>query len=203
MTSGTLYGSLTSPYVRLTRLVRARCGAKDAIAFEVADAWKESYRQKNPLGKVPALVLDDGTACLETTLICRTLMTLGGTDLLPAAQAQRIEEEADVALMMGLLDLGVAYLLESRRDEAEQSRNWQARRLRGIEAALPLVEAAGRRAAVRPDGYGALALVSTLDWFSFRHAETLDWKKACPAAAEVVDQLLRDGEIAGTDPRNA
>ncbi|GGY47421.1 glutathione S-transferase N-terminal domain-containing protein [Parvularcula lutaonensis] len=203
MTSGTLFGSTTSPYVRMTRLVRSRSGAESFVAFEVADAWKESYRAVNPLGKVPALVLDNGVACLETTLICRTLMGIGGTDLLPAAQMERVQEEADVALMIGLLDLGVAFLLEDRRDPAEQSKTWQARRLRGIEAALPMVESAARRAARRPRGYGAIALVSALDWFSFRHEGRVHWREACPVATEVVDGLLREEDVAKTDPRNA
>lgn len=200
---GTLYGSLTSPYVRLCRLVRARSGADNAVAFEIAAPMDEAIRTKNPLGRVPALLLDNGTACLETTLICRTLMTIGGTDLLPQEQEARVQEEADVALGMGLLELGVAWFLESRRDAEEQSPTWQARRLRGIELSLPMLEAAGRRAAERPEGLAALAVVCVADWLSFRLGDVVDWRGACPAAAATVDRLLAVSDIAESDPRKA
>ena len=200
MARGTLYGSLTSPYSRLARLVLDRSGARAHVDFEPAQPFDEGFRVHNPLGKVPALKLADGTLCLETTLIVRALNSLGDKDLFPSS-AERLAAEADVALLMGVLDLGVAYRLESTRPESEQSAHWQSRRLAGLEAAFPAMEQAALRAADNPDGVTALALVCTADWLSFRLADVVPWQSQCPKCHEIVSTLLRQDDVAATDPR--
>lgn len=200
---GTLYGSLTSPYARITRIVRELSGASGLIAFEVADPFDEGYRRINPLGKVPALILDTGPQLLETGLIARVLMQLGGTDLLPEDELARIQAEADLALIIGVLDLGVAAFLETRRPQTERSEPWLQRRLKGIETALPLVDAAARRHAGDPDGLAAAAIAVTGDWLSFRLADSIGWRAGAPAAAALADGLLAGEIFAATDPRSA
>lgn len=201
MARGTLYGSLTSPYSRLARLVLTRSGASASVEFQAAQPFDEGFRQHNPLGKVPALKLDDGTLCLETTLIVRVLNGLGDRDLFPADPQGRRQAEADIALMMGVLDLGVAYRLESMRPDGEQSAHWQSRRLAGLEAAFPLMEQAAERAADDLDGAAALALVCTADWLSFRLSDVLAWQAACPHTDRVAKALLAQTDVAATDPR--
>lgn len=201
MTKVVLYGSLTSPYARLCRLVLMRSGAQGDARFEKADPFDPSFRAVNPLGKVPALLMDDGTTCLETTLICRVLMSLGDRSLLPEGEAATRREEADVALMTGLLDLGVAHRLESLRSSKAQSAKWQARRIEGMMAAFPLIENAAERCGERPDGYAAAAFLAALDWLDFRMADFLDWRSACPKAAETLDAFKSGEDAASTDPR--
>ena len=70
---GTLYGSLTSPYVRLVRLVMQRCGAEDRVRFVLSNPFDASHRVHNPLGRVPALIIYGGPQLLDTPLIVRTL----------------------------------------------------------------------------------------------------------------------------------
>ena len=200
---GTLYGSLTSPYARLTRLVRTRSGADSSIAFEPASPWDDSFRAVNPLGKVPAMVMEDGAVLAETSLIVRSLMEIGGQSLLPAEPAARRQAEADVALCLGLLDLGVAYFLESRRDASEQSGDWQKRRQEGLRLGMTSLEEAAGRAEQARDGAAALALACTADWLDFRLGDKVDWQNACPTAAAVVADMLTVEDIAATDPRLA
>ena len=200
MSRGTLFGSLPSPYARLCRLVRLKCGLVQHIAFQEADPFARDFREKNPLGKVPVLILNQGPPLTETTLICRTLMAMGGPLRSDDPDAAR-REEADVAMLMGLLDLGVAHRFEFLRPESEQSAKWQQRRLDGMHAALPLVDDAAVRASQQPESYGALAIVSALDWLEFRMADFIDWRGACPRAADLVDQLKDDKVIASTGPR--
>jgi glutathione S-transferase len=197
---GDLYGSPFSPYVRLCRLIAAKAGVE--IGFRVADPFDPGFRAVNPLGKVPALKMTrEGPLLLETGLICRTLMSRG-RNLLPAEPSKRLLHEADIAVLTGVLDLGVAYLMEKRR-EADISPSWQKRRLEGIEAAYPMVEDAARRAGGGEPGYLTLMLVAALQWLDFRLGEELDWRASCPAAAELMDGLGRDEDIAATDPARA
>ncbi len=204
MTAATLYGSLTSPYARFCRLVRHYAGAEESVSFEVANPFDDDIRRINPLGKVPALIFEGGPALLETTLIARTIDGLGATHLLPQDTKARLQEEADVALAMGILDLGVAFRLEVMRDDpATRSARWQKRRLEGIAHALPALNEAAGRANEKQPGFSALAITATADWLSFRLAEDLPWKDKAARAASLTEHLLAEKPVASTDPRRA
>jgi len=183
--------------------VRERSGAQSSIGFQEASGFDEAFRKVNPLGKVPALIMSDGTALLETTLIVRTIMEFGSTSLWPVEPDDRRQAEADVALCMGILDLGVAFFLESKRDASEQSAHWQERRLTGLSTALPTFDDAAVRAVKAPAGAAALAVYCTADWLQFRLADHVDWPGACPAVGALVRDLGQLEDIAATDPRLA
>ena len=197
--TATLYGSLTSPYARLCRIVREVAGVDARVAFEEADPFDPAYREKNPFGKVPSLIFADGLTCLETTMICRALMSMG-TSLLPDDPKASFQEEADVAMVMGLLDLGVAFMIESRRPEDDQSTLWQERRLEGLHSATPLIDATADRAIAQPDGYAAAALKCGLDWLDFRLSDHFDWRQSCPQAASFSEQQQERPVIISTAP---
>ena len=84
-----LYGSLTSPYVRKVRiLLREKSIACD---FVVSDPWDEGSMvpKLNPLGKVPAFELDDGSTLFDSPVIIEYLDSLKGESLLPASGETR------------------------------------------------------------------------------------------------------------------
>ena len=58
-----LRSSTTSPFARKIRIAISILGLEDEIRIENADTLdpKDSVRQQNPLGKIPTLVLDDGS----------------------------------------------------------------------------------------------------------------------------------------------
>lgn len=177
-----------------------RCSAETSVTFERADPFDSAFREKNPLGKVPALIFEHGRSCLETMTICRAIKALG-TSANSGPLEFHGQEEADVALMIGTLDLGIAYRLESLRDATEQSVTWQKRRLEGLRAALPMINAAASRAQDDLYGYGAAALVSALDWLDFRLSDDVNWRASCPTAAHFLDEAKSLPDVASTDPR--
>ncbi|MEM1379963.1 MAG: glutathione S-transferase N-terminal domain-containing protein [Pseudomonadota bacterium] len=203
MSRATLFGSRTSPYVRLARLVIVRANAEAAVSFEVSAPFDDAHRAKNPLGKVPALQVHDGPLLAETSLIVRTINGWGTDDLFPEDPAARLQAEADLAMLLGVLDLGVAYFLETQRPKEAQSKHWLDRRLEGIRAALPYIDAIAKRAVDHQGGITALALAVTTDWLSFRLSDAVSWNDRCPAAAALTDTLLAQPDIAATDPRAA
>ena len=58
-----LRSSPSSPFVRKVRIAASVLGLERDIAIEPADTMSpgDTVRQQNPLGKIPALVLEDGT----------------------------------------------------------------------------------------------------------------------------------------------
>lgn len=116
-----LYGSLTSPYVRKARILIRE---KDLpCEFVVADAWAADspIPALNPLGKVPALVLDNNDVLFDSPVIVEYLDTLKAPALLAASGQARWDTLRWEALADGMLDAVVTRLLESRRPAAQQS----------------------------------------------------------------------------------
>ena len=62
---------------------------------------RERYRQVYPLGKIPALVLDDGRLIPESTIIIEYLDTLGG----PALVSGNADEQRQIRFKDRMLDL--------------------------------------------------------------------------------------------------
>ena len=71
-----LIGSLASPYVRKARIVLAE--KKLDYVFELENVWAAdtTIQLTNPLGKVPCLVMDDGSAMIDSHVIVEYLDTL-------------------------------------------------------------------------------------------------------------------------------
>jgi len=116
-----LYGSLTSPYVRKVRiLIREK---NLACEFVVADAWAADspIPALNPLGKVPALALDNGDVLFDSPVIVEYLDSLKAPALLPVSGVARWETLRWQALADGMLDATVSRLFELRRPAEQQS----------------------------------------------------------------------------------
>src|SRR3989344_569776 len=134
-----LYGSLTSPYVRKLRILLREKGI--SCEFVQADAWAADspVPRLNPLGKVPVLERDDGSALYDSPVILEYIDSLkppallapaGETASAPSlARGPRLDPIGEErwamlrvqALADGILDATVTRLLESRRPPAQQS----------------------------------------------------------------------------------
>lgn len=67
-----MYITHTSPYARLSRMVVIEKGLEDQVEIIAAQTRIEDspYYDINPSGRVPYLVLDDGTGLEESALVC-------------------------------------------------------------------------------------------------------------------------------------
>ncbi|MHB8535048.1 MAG: glutathione S-transferase family protein [Sulfuricaulis sp.] len=180
-----LYGSLTSPYVRKVRvLVREK---NLACEFILADAWAADspIPPLNPLGKVPALVLDNGEVLFDSPVIVEYLDSLKAPPLLPASGEARWQALRWQALADGVLDAVVSRLLESRRPAAQQSAETIPRQEAKIARAL---EYADHHLSNGPwlmsDRFTVadLAVAVALEYIDFRYPH--DWRGRHPRLGE-------------------
>jgi glutathione S-transferase len=136
------YGPL-SPYVRKVMVVAHESGVAERIRLTPVKTAEEQDRivPFNPLGKIPALVLDDGTVLYDSPVICEYLdAEFGGRKLLPAYGVQRYRTLTRAALADGMLDAGILVRHERLRPPERQSQDWVARQLSKIFAALDTLE---------------------------------------------------------------
>jgi glutathione S-transferase len=132
-----LFASHTSPYARKVRVVliekRLEC---ELIPTDVSVPNNPSL-EFNPLGKVPVLVLDDGTPVHDSAVITEYLDTVTPVgSLIPDDARPRMLVKRWEAIADGLLDAGVLLIMESRRPQNERSPAWIERQYGKIQRAL-------------------------------------------------------------------
>ena len=117
-----LFGQLDSPFVRRVAIALNAYG----LAFEhkAISAYGDfgELLTLNPLGKVPALQLDDGVVLSDSTLILDHLDRLEGAKvfLWPKAPGARACALAHVGVAVGLAEKAVEFRTETVRRPAEK-----------------------------------------------------------------------------------
>ena len=90
----------------------------------------------NPLGRIPALITEEGETLYDSLAICEYFDHLSGRGLSPPPGAERWTVLRRHALGQGIIDAAVASVNERRRPEGERSANSLAARAREIALAL-------------------------------------------------------------------
>src|SRR5207245_3391065 len=111
-----------SPFVRKIRIAANVLGLDRDIAIEPADTMNagDSVRQQNPLGKIPALLLEDGTVLFDSRVILEYLdHRAGGGRILPHDADARFSALRLQALADGVMDASVLLVYEGRWRPAE------------------------------------------------------------------------------------
>ena len=198
-----LFASLTSPYARKIRIILA----EKRLPFElvVDSPWEANTRvpEVNPLGKVPALVTDDGEVFFDSPVIAGYLETLNAAPaLLPEDPLEAVRVRQLEALADGITDAAVATVLEGRRPEAQRSETEVARQIDKIERSLAELE---RRANGRQWlhgnalSLGDIAAGSALAYLDLRRPE-FDWRARHPLLATLAERLFARESFAATKP---
>jgi len=187
-----LVGSLTSPYVRKVRIVLAE--KHISYDFDVDIPWNvESHVPNyNPLGKVPVLIMDDGTTLFDSRVIVEYLdSTSSVLRLIPESNRGRIMVKRWEALADGICDAAATIFLERKRPDTLQSLEWIARQQKKVTLGL---EAAARELSDKKwcegNAYSLadIALCCTLGFLVFRFPE-IEWRNTFPNLANLADTL--------------
>jgi glutathione S-transferase len=137
----------------------------------------------NPLGKVPTLVLEDGTALYDSRVIAEYLDSLGGgTRLFPASGMARWTALRRQAQADGIMDAAVAVRYERAvRPPERLFPEWVEGQLTKVRQALDALEseAASLSGAVT---IGEVAIGCALGYLDFRYPEEA-WRTRRPALA--------------------
>jgi glutathione S-transferase len=197
--------SPTSPYVRKVTVTAAEKGLADRIERVLTNVWDPAsdIGALNPLGKVPALVADDGTVLYDSPVICEYLDRLAPVPrLLAEGGRERWTDLTLMALADGILDAGVARLLELRRpDSATRSEAWMARQWDKVVRGLDALE---RQAAGWTDAptLGRIGVGCALGWLDFRFG-AFDWRTGRPRLAGWSGVFARRPSMRDSEPKEA
>jgi glutathione S-transferase len=138
---------------------------------------------QNPLGKIPALIPEDGAAAIyDSRVICRYLDDLSDAKLYPAGSelwpVLTLEATAD-----GMLEAALLMVYEARlRPEALRFAPWVEGQWAKIERALDAIEARGMVLLEGRLTMAHVAVAVALSYLDFRHSER-HWRQGRPRLA--------------------
>ncbi|MFQ5786101.1 MAG: glutathione S-transferase family protein [Alphaproteobacteria bacterium] len=196
--------SPTSPYVRKVVVSAAETGLSDRIELIPTDTKdpKSGLARDNPLGKVPALVLDSGETLYDSPVICEYLDSLhDGARLFPPPGPARWTALRRQALADGILDAAILAMLEGRRSEAERSPAWIEKQKGKVAAAVDALEA--EAANLGDDATIATITVGcALGYLDFRFSDD-DWRAGRPRLAAWCERFSKRPSMVASAPREA
>jgi len=202
-----LYWSSRSPYVRKVMMAAHETGTVDRFECErvIVSAFAENTDMLpvNPLGKIPTLILDDGTALYDSPVICEYLDGLhDGPKLFPPSGMARFTALKWLALGDGMLDMLLARMYEVRtRTDEQRSQKLLDAIAAKQKTCLDALEVMAPVLAKTPVNIGHLAIMCALGYLDFRFADD-DWRKGRPALAAWHADFKKRPSVVVTEPED-
>ena len=185
-----LRSSPPSPFGRKVKLALGILGLENDVTIEKADPTdvNDSLRQQNPLGKIPALITEDGTVLYDSPVILEYLdARAGGGKIIPKDPNARIAALTLQALCDGILDAGILLVYEGRWRPAEKHEaKWIEHQRGKVDRALAVLEAAAPKLDAIPN-VGAITLACALGYGDLRFEGK--WRAGHPKLVKWLDQF--------------
>lgn len=187
-----LLGSVASPYARKVRIVMSE--KRVECVFEVDAPWSATSKvpEHNPLGKIPVLITENGSAIYDSRVIVEYLDNLTPLNrLIPEPNRQRIDVKRWEALADGLCDALVAIHLEKARPQQQQSAEWIVRQEKKIDASLKAIAAdLGDKTWCSGEQYNLsdISVGCALGYLDLRFSH-IDWRNQYPNIAKLAEKL--------------
>ncbi|MDO9411262.1 MAG: glutathione S-transferase family protein [Pseudolabrys sp.] len=185
---------LPSPFGRKVRIAADLLGFAGKIDVQNADLNDpaDSIRVQNPVGKVPVLIAEDGTAFYDSRVIVEYLDHLsGGGHLIPRDTKARFDVLRLQALCDGILDAALLQVYEARYRPADMHvESWLERQAGKVGRGLAVLEAAPPKLQPAIDNLpniGQITLACALGYLDLRFAGV--WRKDYPNLVAWLDDF--------------
>lgn len=197
-----LLGSNTSPYVRKVRLVLLEKNIPHTYVVDPPREPGSQVARVNPLGRIPALILDDETCVFDSPVIAEYADTLNDSPILiPRNDAlARMRVRRWEALTDGIVDSAVVVRTESIRPPEKQDADVSQRHNDAITRAVAYAAGQlGQREWCEGTAItlADLALVSALLYLDLRQAER-NWRGAHPNLAAWFARISERASVRAT-----
>jgi glutathione S-transferase len=183
-----LRSSPPSPFGRKVKIAAALLGLDKEITIEKTDTTdaSDTIRKQNPLGKIPALILEDGSVLHDSPVILDYLdHRAGGAKIIPSEPKARYAALTLQSLCDGVLDACLLQVYEGRwRPVEKHEKKWVDYQAEKVKRAFDVLEAAPPVLGAIPN-VGEITLACALGYGDLRFAGT--WRKDCPRLVAWLD----------------
>ncbi len=192
-----------SPFVRKVTVTALEIGLDSRIERVATDYHdpESDIVEHNPLGKVPALIRDDGSVLADSPVICAYLDSLGdGVKVIPPDGEARWQALQLEGLADGLLEQAIAVQRERGRPEDKRWQTATDRAWAKVERTLDWIEA-NPAILDGPINIGQIALGCALGWIEYRMAGMLgEWRARWPRVGRWHDDFAARPSMQATVP---
>ncbi len=199
-----LFYSPTSPYVRKVMVLAIEKGLDSKIEKMPTSASpiarEAGLTSKNPLGKVPCLITDDGMALFDSSVICSYVDSLKAPHLIPGDTKAKYATLTLESLADGFLDAGILCRYESAlRPEPKRWDDWTKGQMAKIMGAMDALETTYAGELSGPLTLGQIAVGCALGWFDFRNGH-IEWRSSRPKLAAFAKSFNERPSMKATVP---
>jgi len=199
-----LFHAPLSPFVRKVRIAAMELGLNDRIELVPITsspvAMNAELTKVNPLGKLPALVTDDGELLFDSAVIVEYLDSLaGGGKIVPAKGPERWRAKCMEALADGLCDAAILTRYEMALRPADKLwPEWVAGQKQKVTQSLDALEG---QSWLFDDKFdcGRIAVACALGYLDIRFAD-LGWRKRCETLARWYAGVAKRPSVDATKP---
>src|SRR6266850_6512746 len=185
-----LRSSPPSPFGRKIKLGLGILGLENDVTIEKADPTdaNDTIRKQNPIGKIPALIREDGTVLYDSPVILEYLdHRAGGGKIVPHEPNARFAALTLQALCDGILDAGILLVYEGRWRPPEMAvQKWIDHQAGKVTRALAVLEADPPAHSAIPC-VGQITLACALGYGDLRFEGK--WRKDHPRLVKWLDEF--------------
>ncbi len=183
-----LRSSPPSPFGRKVKIAAALLGIEFKVEPTDTNDPADAIRKQNPIGKIPTLVLDDGTTLFDSRVISDYLDHLaGGGKIIPQEPKARFAALRMQALADGLLDAALMQVYEGRfRTPEQRVEKWVEHQAGKVTRALDVLEAEPPGLDATPH-VGQIAVACALGYLDLRFNGK--WRKDYPKLVKWLDEF--------------
>ena len=194
--------SPASPFVRKVLVLLHETKQIDDVVMQSVQAGigntEAALKAANPVGKIPALVRDEGPTLYDSRVICRFFDARAGAGLYPENgwDSLVLESTADA-----LMDAAVLMVYEARfRPEEKQSAEWVENQWIKVEGALDALNSRWLSHLEAPLDIGHIAVASALGYVDFRH-DARNWRVGRDGLANWFERFSDRDSMRATVPQ--
>src|SRR6266566_9969811 len=197
-----LFYSPNSPYARKARIIIHELGLTSRVEEMIVSLPADArLRAVNPLGKIPALLLDDGSVIYDSPVICEYLDTLGEGKFFPRASLFKEAQGRWRALSLqalgdGLADAVVRRNQEMRLAEDKRSADVIRRQTAAIEASFAAADRASAKFPAEPT-IGEISICCAIGYLDLRNPND-GWRDRYRELARWLDGFSRRPSVEAT-----
>lgn len=205
MSTMTLFHSPLSPFVRKVMVVLHETGQLPRVQLQAVNispvAGDERLNQDNPIGKIPALRLEDGTVLHDSRVICEYLDSQHvGTPLIPREGSARWRRLTLAAQADAIMDAAVSSRYESfLRPQDKRWDGWLEAQSEKIRRSLANLEQEHLAELISGFDMVAIGVACALGYLDLRQPE-FGWRERQPGLAAWYAEVSQRPSLRATAP---